>query len=148
MDKPVYLVSCVAEKAAGECAAKDLYVSDWFKKARAYVEATECDWYILSACYTVLRPDRIVAPYEMCLDEFEREWRKQWATTAAHLIRSMVPFGTQLIILAGGTYREFLVPSLLSKGYPVEVPMQGLGIGQQKQWLMSHTPCEAQQGLF
>ena len=35
----ITLVACTKEKAAHPCAARDLYVSDWFKKARAYAEA-------------------------------------------------------------------------------------------------------------
>jgi hypothetical protein len=34
----VYLVSCVSQKRERECAARDLYVSDWFCKARRYAE--------------------------------------------------------------------------------------------------------------
>jgi hypothetical protein len=36
----VYLVSCVKRKRAIPTQAKELYVSDWFVKARRYVEAS------------------------------------------------------------------------------------------------------------
>lgn len=34
----VYLVSCVSRKQTYACAARDLYVSDLFRKARRYAE--------------------------------------------------------------------------------------------------------------
>lgn len=36
------LVSCVSKKLPDPTPAKDLYVSDWFQKARAFVEAQGC----------------------------------------------------------------------------------------------------------
>jgi hypothetical protein len=42
----------------------------------------------------------------------------------------------EVIILAGRAYREFLVMWLVTfLGYTVSVPMEGLGIGRQLQWL-------------
>ena len=38
-------------------------------------------------------------------------------------------------ILAGDRYREFLTPLLLARGMQVDVPMQGLRIGEQLRWL-------------
>ena len=32
-------------------AARDLYISNWFVKARDYVESTRCSWFIFSAKY-------------------------------------------------------------------------------------------------
>lgn len=38
-------------------------------------------------------------------------------------------------ILAGDRYREFLTPMLQARGVQVDVPMQGLRIGEQLRWL-------------
>jgi hypothetical protein len=45
----IYLISCVSVKRAKPAPARDLYVSELFRRARAYVEATACPWFILSA---------------------------------------------------------------------------------------------------
>jgi len=42
-------------------------------------------------------------------------------------------------MLAGERYREFLVPELAEHGYATDVPMRGLGIGRQLQWLSQQT---------
>ncbi|MCE2939855.1 MAG: DUF6884 domain-containing protein [Armatimonadota bacterium] len=41
-------------------------------------------------------------------------------------------------ILAGDRYREFLAPMLQARGVQVDVPMQGLRIGEQLRWLDRH----------
>ena len=40
-----------------------------------------------------------------------------------------------VVFLAGQRYREFLEPSLRSRGLVVSVPMEGLRIGEQLRWL-------------
>jgi hypothetical protein len=63
-----YLVSCVKGKLTGPAPAGDLYQSLWFCAARAFVEKQNAAWFILSAKYGLVSPDRIVAPYEMTLN--------------------------------------------------------------------------------
>ena len=41
----------------------------------------------------------------------------------------------KVIILAGKNYREFLVNYLTDASCQIEIPLQGLGIGQQLAWL-------------
>jgi hypothetical protein len=56
-ESAVYLVSCVSEKRTNAAPAKDLYHSDWFVKARAFVEAKGGRWFNLSAEYGLVSPD-------------------------------------------------------------------------------------------
>jgi len=65
--RSVYLVSCVSKKKQVSLPAKDLYDSDWFRKARAYVEAEVGCWFVLSAKYHLLDPETIIEPYEKTL---------------------------------------------------------------------------------
>ena len=53
----VYLISCVSRKPKRACAAGDLYVSDLFRKARRYAEASGCSWFILSAEHGLVAPE-------------------------------------------------------------------------------------------
>lgn len=154
-DNRIFLVSCVAAKAAHAAPARDLYQSDWFRKARAYVEATERPWYILSALHGLLRPDEVTAPYDFTwtnddpTDPQDRVRRQTWSRITASNLHSRSPESARLVVLAGGDYREFLVPALKCRGFAVELPLAGMGIGQQKQWLLQHTPSPVEQiGLF
>ena len=46
--------------------------------------------------------------------------------------------GDEVIILAGVAYREYLVRPIEEMGCHIEIPMKGLGIGQQLSWLKGH----------
>ena len=76
----VYLISCVSKKRATPGKARDLYTSDWFLKARDYVEITRSPWFILSAEHGLVPPDLILAPYERTLNAMSALERKAWAT--------------------------------------------------------------------
>ena len=56
MTSSIALVACVKTKAETPRPARDLYVSDLFRKASAYAEKTADAWYILSAKYGHVRP--------------------------------------------------------------------------------------------
>src|ERR1700722_4703764 len=63
----ICLVSCVGGKRPTPSPARDLYQSDWFPKARCYVEAIGCAWFILSAKHGLIHPDDVISPYEQTL---------------------------------------------------------------------------------
>jgi hypothetical protein len=132
----VFLVSCVGQKLAQPAPARDLYTSDWFRKARAFVEShTSGPWGILSALHGLVPSTMELAPYDLTLSEYDRKSRIRWGIETAMSIRHVFPSSRPLVVLAGRQYRDLIVPFL--KGYDVQVPMAGLGIGQQKSWLMA-----------
>ena len=75
----VYLVSCVSQKRDQACEARDLYVSDLFRKARRFAEASGCPWFILSAEYGLVAPGQVIAPYERTLNTMGVANRRAWA---------------------------------------------------------------------
>lgn len=136
----VYLVSCVSQKRKQACAARDLYVSPWFRKARRFAEASGCPWYILSAEYGLVAPGQVIAPYEQTLKTLRAADRRAWGERVAAQLAEAVPDMSLVVFLAGGRYREFLAPYLAGRGVEVSVPMEGLRIGEQLSWLGQHTP--------
>lgn len=136
----VYLVSCVSQKRERECAARDLYVSNWFCKARRYVEASRCSWFILSAEYGLVPPNRIIVPYELTLNTMRVADRRAWAKLVARQLAEAVPNLSYVVFLAGERYREFLARHLADRGIAISVPMEGLRIGEQLSWLGDHSP--------
>lgn len=138
--RPITLVSCVGKKQLGASLAKDLYQSPWFIKARHYVESQNWDWYVISAKYGLVHHDEILEPYEQTLNNTPAEERKVWASRVFEQILKKFPNGGKVKIFAGEYYREYLVPLLESAGYTVEIPLKGLGIGQQLAWFDSQLP--------
>ena len=131
----LFLVSCVKTKLPTPASAKDLYISNWFRKARACVESTGCRWRILSAQYGLVHPDEEIRPYEKTLNTMPIAERRAWAQD---VLEAMVPFlvDTDMVVfLAGVRYREFLEPALRERGVAVSVPMLGLSQGRQLAWL-------------
>jgi len=135
----VGLVSCVSRKRAQATDAQDLYESPLFLKARDYVEQT-CDrWFILSAKHGLVAPQQVIEPYEETLNTKSRAERRQWADAVWRRLRAGLHCSDRVVVLAGAHYREYLVPRIKQHGCVVDVPMEGLGIGQQLHWLTRET---------
>lgn len=136
------VVACGARKrAVDRCEARDLYCSPWFKKARRYAERVSGGhWWILSAKHGLVEPDNILEPYDESLIGKRKDQRQDWATWIFNLIRwtNEVQPGDTIIVLAGDTYTEFLVPELKRAGIHVQTPLRGLGIGEQLHWFTAH----------
>jgi hypothetical protein len=135
----VFLVSCVGKKASVSVRARDLYVSEWFARAREYVERSGCPWFILSAKYCLVSPDEVIEPYEQTLKQMRVDERRAWAARVQAQMEERLPKADRIVILAGQRYREFLI-DYLGRRATVEIPLEGLRIGEQLRWLGHHEP--------
>jgi len=129
------LVACVKQKRSAPAPARELDDSVWFRKARQYVEA-RCDrWWILSAKYGLVAPAETIAPYGKTLRDDAAEQRREWAQRILEGLGEVLTPEDTVILLAGRLYREHLVEDLQERVSQVEIPMEGLGIGEQLQFL-------------
>ena len=135
MRRTIALVACVAKKQPTPRPAQDLYCSAWFRKASAYASRVADGWYILSAKHGLVPPDRIIAPYNETLKTMPAAARRAWAEGVLDDLDAVLKPSDHLMILAGQDYRTFLVASLQQRGFIVNVPMEGLRIGEQMSWL-------------
>lgn len=120
--------------------AEELYQSDWFKKARAYVlsQLKPADtWYILSAKYQLVEPRLMISPYNETLNTMGKADRCRWAEGVVAKLRDILSHEDHVVILAGGRYRELLVPAIGKIGCTISVPLVGLRIGEQLRWFNS-----------
>lgn len=131
----VAFVCCVKLKADRPMPARDLYVSPWFVMARRYAERNSDRWFILSAAYGLLDPDRVIEPYEKTLNDMPIADRCGWAKLVTKQMDLAGVRGNEAIVLAGINYRRHLNMALLDRFAEVEVPMEGLMLGQQLSWL-------------
>jgi hypothetical protein len=127
----VALISCGKLKANTPAPAKDLYLSPRFRTARAIAESRGWRWYVLSALYGLVAPDRIIAPYDVTLMRAARTRRRVWTSDVLQQIDNDLEPGTQVVLLAGRDYTEFLAEALRGMGYVVEEPLAGLRQGEQ-----------------
>jgi hypothetical protein len=132
----ICLVSCVSLKSKGPTRASDLYISSWFAKARQYASTRFDKWYILSAEYGLVDPSSVIAPYDKTLCNMARDEKRAWATRVFQKLEQCTRPNDKITVLAGVDYRQHLLPLLTARGNTVHVPMEGLGIGKQLNWLM------------
>lgn len=132
MTRPVHLVACVGQKLPHPARAAQLYQSDWFKKARAYVASQGGRWFILSAMHGLVSPSRTIEPYNVTLGDMTAVERRAWGERVSAQLAGQIGPRTPVVILAGRLYRD---PIAGWAGSRANVPMAGLGIGQQKAWL-------------
>jgi cytoplasmic iron level regulating protein YaaA (DUF328/UPF0246 family) len=125
----------VKKKCDGPAPARDLYLSPLFRGLRQYAESHADSWYILSAKYGVLRPEQVISRYEETLNTIGKRDRLAWAEKVQKQLLDLLPSDAEVILLAGERYRENIEPFLRKRGHSVSVPLQGLQIGKQLQWL-------------
>lgn len=135
MGKNIALVSCVNRKHCIPMPARDLYCSDWFRKASAYAMCIADEWYILSAKYGLIEPYEVIEPYCQTLNDMPVVERRAWAGRIWDEFKEKLKSGDHVIILAGARYREYLIKPIQDMGCSVEIPMAGLRIGEQLRWL-------------
>lgn len=135
--KKIVLISCVSQKLPYRSKAKDLYISTLFKYNIKYAMSLSPNKiYILSAKYGLLELEDEIDTYDETLNAKSTKEIKAWADKVNIRLRSKVDLEKdEFIFLAGERYRKYLIPEM--KYY--KIPMQGLGIGSQLQFLKEAT---------
>lgn len=132
------LVSCTKSKKDHAAPPAELYMpSTLFEKARAYVEATHDEWYILSAKHHLLDPyGPPIESYDETLSGASVGKKREWAATVADQLkkRQLLGAGTRLVIHAGRDYYEELLPILDTTQVDVRIPTDGLRYGETLSW--------------
>ena len=122
LGRRLFLVSCVKTKLPRR-AATNLYISAWFRKARACVESTGCPWGILSANYGLLESDEVIRLYGTTLNAMPVAERRSWANEVLEPMDLWLLDLDTVVLFAGERYRELLEPGLRAWGVHVVVPM-------------------------
>lgn len=129
---PIVVIQCGKAKLEHAAPARDLYVSQPFKMARAAVERDGRPWLILSARHGLISPDRILAPYDRTLNSrTHKELLARWV--AGHNPPRWVESW------CGRNYEDVLRLA----GVRVEDPLAGLRIGERLAWFSGHAAEEA-----
>lgn len=140
MSAPLILVGCGAAKRAEACEARELYTGCLFADRRGYAEATGAEWRILSAARGLVDPDQQLEPYDQRLQDLPEVERAAWALVVARQILDELDDTVRLRDLrveihASAAYAHQLRDVLHALGVrEVALPVEGLGIGQQRRW--------------
>ncbi|WP_435067591.1 DUF6884 domain-containing protein [Haloplanus sp. C73] len=131
------LVSCVKTKQEEPATPKDLYTSSYFEKMQAYAEQYHDDWWILSAKHGLLDPNgTAIEPYDETLTGAKVRRKREWANRVAEQLdeEGLLSDDITLVLHAGKDYYEELLPLLEDNNVSVEIPTEGLAIGETQAW--------------
>ncbi|SEP08457.1 hypothetical protein SAMN04487948_11380 [Halogranum amylolyticum] len=138
----VGLASCTKSKRDAPAKPRDLYdTPTLFTKVRSYVDATHDEWYVLSAKHHLLDPAGAeIDPYDETLTTAGVEARREWATVVCEQLRK----GTHWCRddtrhSRWKKYYEELLPHLEKEECDIEIPTEGLQIGETLSWYTSRT---------
>jgi predicted Zn-dependent protease len=135
----IALISCTKLKKDSPCEAKDMYLpSNLFSKAVKYIKQQDYDeWFILSAKYGLLDKSRTIETYNITLNNMRAKEIIDWSKEVNYKL-SLLNI-KQVDFYAGERYRKYLIPLLDERGIKCNVPLKGLGIGQQMQFYNQHS---------
>ncbi len=124
--KTLVIATCVKEKRKGRHKAKDLYISDLFKKMRSYAETYDYDWRIISAKHGLIDPEAVINSYEdESLDQFKLLHGRQTKNLKAiketlgklveKQLEAVLKDYERIILMCGKNYRDLILPFLEEK---------------------------------
>lgn len=129
------LIACTKSKLNRPAPARELYsASDLFSKAAAYCDAYLDGWFVLSAKYGLVEPERLLEPYDVTLKRMPSSERRRWGTQVAQQLRQLGEVALEAH--AGAAY----VRPLLEAGVVLEEPLRGLAIGPRLSWYKERLP--------
>ena len=131
--KNIVLISCVSKKLDRKSTAENIYTSSFFRKNLTYAKSLKPSGiFILSAKHGLLKLTDEIEPYDKTLNKMRVNERKDWSKVVVNQLKSVADLKKdQFTFLTGNKYREYLLTELDQ----VKIPMQGLKIGEQLQWL-------------
>ncbi len=131
--KQIALIACASQKLPHRAKAGEIYTSTLFQLNMQYTECRQVDQIeILSAKYGLLDPDTSIEPYNVTLNTMSAADVRQWAEQVLEQLNDSYDLQEDhFVVLAGVKYRKHLLPHMAS----YEVPMAGLPIGKQLQFL-------------
>ncbi len=131
--KNIVLISCVSKKLDKKSTAENIYISPLFKKNLTYAKSLNPNRiYILSAEHGLLKLTDEIEPYDKTLNNMRSNEIKEWSKKVINQLNSLTDLkNDEFTFLAGEKYRKYLISELNN----VKIPMKGLKIGKQLQWL-------------
>jgi|GEM_PF-86167 len=131
--RTIILISCSSRKTTQAAPAGELYQGTLFKASFDWAKQQKPDAiYILSARHHLVEPDEVLEPYDLTLNDMPTAELRRWSETVLEQLQSCADIERdRFIILAGDNYRRFLLPHLKH----VELPLEGMRIGEQVQFL-------------
>lgn len=138
--KIVFLVCTVPQTLHRRAAARNMYVSQWFRSARQLAESEADEWFVVSEQAGLVGPEETLDPDSAARDgcfqapmSLERE-----RIISQTLLEGLLPRlnrGDMVVILAGKFFPSILEEKLRARGIRTFAPFRELDFVQQLHWL-------------
>ena len=136
----IAIIACSNKKRDVTCHARDMYQGQLFKFSVEYAESWGMPWYIISAKYGIIHPDKMIDPYNERVPTKAADITP-WSNTRNYEAYCVPPKGMDktFVLLCGKDYkqafRDGINKSACPREFTCEEPLAGLGIGEQMKWL-------------
>ena len=129
----IVLISCASKKLPHRAKAQELYISPLFRLSLKYAHSLKPNnIFILSAKHGLVELNEELDSYNETLMTKSNKETRLWAEDVSKELRLRVNLEQdEIVFLAGEKYRRHLIPHCKQH----EVPLEGLRIGEQLQFL-------------
>lgn len=127
----IALIGCTSRKLNKRCRAEELYsASHYFRLRLEYAKLLKIPFiYILSAKYGLIPLDKVIEPYDLCLKDMGKKYRKKWSFYCLNQLKRKHDLSNDIFyLLCGKEYREYLEKNLINSINPLP---KRCGIGCQ-----------------
>lgn len=134
------LIACSANKKEGRDIPEVIYSLSTLNKYSVLYAKKYCDdYYFLSAKYGLLNKKDIIQKYDLTLNNFKIEDKKDWSDKVKESIIKTIQIDSELYILAGKNYYTYMIDSL-EKNYKINKVFENFkGIGYILEFLKKET---------
>jgi hypothetical protein len=122
----IVLVGSSGDVAGSPRAARDLFESDGFARAREHAVRSEKPWFVLSAKHGLLDPDDVVGPFDVLFGDQPAGYRAAWAEWVVVQLADRVRLPGATVEVHGGVdFAQALKAPLARRGARTEIPLPG-----------------------
>ncbi len=132
----VVLISCGKTKKNLQCKAENMYISNRFQLAKEYSTRISSNWFIISAKYGLLEPEREIKPYDVWLGNFSNVEKQAWCDKVK---KSLHGFSrkTKFVILLNDLYAQVLIQLILETGHEFSWPIRNMESDEVENYFMN-----------
>ncbi|TLS39050.1 DUF6884 domain-containing protein [Pseudalkalibacillus caeni] len=135
MKQKVGLLATARKKNNKPAPVTEFYQSPLFQKSLEYAKQNYARMYFYNAKDGLLLPNDMMDPYDVSIKTFTHQEREEWAEKVVENFSKVENPSKVIVYLHGGAvYRKHLEPKLEKHNFEYEVPLKGLGIGEQLNW--------------
>ncbi|MEA3507784.1 MAG: hypothetical protein U9R40_02545 [Synergistota bacterium] len=138
--KIVFLVCTVPQTLHRRAAARNMYVSQWFRDARKLAEREADEWLVVSEQAGLVGPEETLDPDSAALDgcfqtPMSLEGERIFTQTLFEGLLPRLNRGDMVVILAGKFFPSTFEKKLRARGISTFAPFRELDLVQQLHWL-------------